>query len=213
MAKSTNIYSVHPSLKMVQDAIAKLKDKTGRSLDEWIKYINKQGPKDIPGRRDWLKNEHGLGTNYCSWLADWSAGKGEEDGDPEKYLAAAVKYVENMYAGKKAGLKPIHDELIKLGRSMGRDVKVCPCQTIVPLYREHVFAEIKPSTNSRIDFGLALGRFVKEKRGKIPARLIDTGGLEKKNRITHRFALTVLDHVDGEVRAWLKVAYQLDTEK
>lgn len=212
MAKSTNIYSVHPSLKMVQDAIAKLKEKTGRTLDGWIKYTNKNGPKDIPGRRDWLKNENGLGTNYAAWLADWSAGKGEEDGDPDKYLAAAVRYVESMYSGKKAALKPIHDHLIKLGRSMGRDVKVCPCQTIVPLYREHVFAEIKPSTNTRIDLGLALGRFVKEKRGKIPARLIDTGGLEKKNRITHRFPVTALDHVDDEVGKWLKIAYELDSE-
>jgi hypothetical protein len=208
MAKS--IYSVHPSVKMVQDAIANLKDKTGRSLEEWIKFINKSGPKDTPGRRGWLKEEHGLGTNYASWLADWSSGKGEEDGDPDKYLAAAVKYVEAMYAGKKAGLKPIHDSLIKLGRSLGKDVRLCPCQTIVPLFREHVFAQIKPSTNTRIDLGLALGRFVKEKRGKIPARLIDTGGFEKKDRITHRFAITALDHVDAEVGKWLKIAYDLD---
>lgn len=208
MAK--NIYSVHPSVKMVQDAIAKLKEKTGRSMEEWIKFINKSGPKTVEARRNWLKNEHGLGTNYAWWLADWSVGKGEEDGDPDKYLAAAVKYVETMYAGKKADLKPIHDKLIKLGRSLGKDVRICPCQTIVPLYRVHVFAEVKPSTNTRIDFGLALARFVKEKRGKIPARLIDTGGIEKKNRITHRFAITALDHVDDEVGTWLKVAYDMD---
>lgn len=210
MAKSTNIYSVHPSLKMVQDAITKLKDKTGRSLDEWIKYINKNGPKDIPGRRDWLKKEHELGTNYATWLADWSMGKGE-DGDPKKNMAAAAKYVEAMYSGKKAALKPIHDKLIELGRSVGKDVKICPCQTMVPLFREHVFAQIKPSTATRIDLGLALGRFVKEKRGKIPTRLIDTGGLEKKDRITHRFAITGLDHVDAEVGKWLKIAYELDS--
>ncbi len=210
MAKS--IYSVHPSLKMVQDAIAKLKEKTGRSLEEWIKFINKNGPKDIPGRRDWLKKEHDLGTNYASWLADWSSGKGEEDGDPKKYLAAAVMYVEDMYSGKKAQLKPIYDKLIDMGRAIGKDVKICPCQTMVPLFREHVFAQIKPSTATRIDLGLALGRFVKEKRGKIPARLIDTGGLEKKDRITHRFAITGLDHVDAEVGKWLKIAYELDSD-
>ncbi len=207
MAK--NIYSVHPSVQMVQDAIAKLKEKTGRSLPEWIKFINKEGPEDTSARRDWLKAKHGLGTNYASWLADWSAGK-QEDGDPDKYLAAAVKYVQAMYEGKKAALKPIHDKLIKLGCSLGKDVKVCPCQTMVPLFREHVFAQIKPSTNTRIDLGLALGRFVKDKRGKIPARLIDTGGLEKKDRITHRIPITLLDHVDDEVGRWLKIAYEMD---
>ncbi|PYT97443.1 MAG: hypothetical protein DMG38_19690 [Acidobacteria bacterium] len=34
--------------------------------------------------------------------------------------------------------------------------------TIVPLYREHVFAQIKPTTNSRVDFGLALTHLQRE---------------------------------------------------
>lgn len=208
MAKS--IYSVHPSVQMVQSVIAGMKDKTGRTMEEWVKFIKKEGPKDVAARRDWLKDKHKLGTNYAWWLADWSVGKQDEDGDPDKYLAAAVKYVETMYSGKKAALKPIHDKLISLGRALGKDVKVCPCQTIVPLYREHVFAEVKPATNSRIDFGLALARFVKAKKGKIPARLIDTGGLEKKNRITHRIPIESLNQVDDDVKKWAKIAYDLD---
>ena len=91
-------------------------------------------------------------------------------------------------------------------RSLGADVKVCPCETIVPLYRNHVFAQIKPSTNARIDFGLALKGGPK----KLPKRLIDTGGLAKKDRITHRFALTSVDEIDDEVGKWLSTAYELD---
>jgi len=48
-----------------------------------------------------------------------------------------------MFAGPKEALRPLYDELLKLGRSLGKDVKVCPCQTMVPLYRNHVFAQIK----------------------------------------------------------------------
>ncbi len=185
-----SIYSVHPSVTMIQSVIAGMKEKTGRSLDQWIAFIKKEGPKTVEARRDWLKKKHKLGTNYAWWLADWSVGRQTEDGDPDAYLAAAAGYVESMYAGKKAALKPLHDTLVKLGRSLGKDVKVCPCQTIVPLYREHVFAEIKPSTNTRIDLGFALAKFVTGKRGKIPARIIDTGGLAKKNRITHRIPIS-----------------------
>ena len=47
---------------------------------------------------------------------------------------------------------------------------------IKPLYLEHVFAQIKPTTNSRIDLGFALTHY----KGKLPKRLIDTGGLAKK---------------------------------
>ena len=65
---------------------------------------------------------------------------------------------------------------------MGADVKACPCKTMVPLYREHVFAQIKPTTNTRIDLGFALAHY----KGKLPKRIVDTGGLAKKDRITHR---------------------------
>ena len=75
-----------------------------------------------------------------------------------------------MFAGKKATLKPIYDELLELGLGLAKDVKACPCQTIVPLYRNHVFAQIKPTTNTRIDMGFAL------KATKATGRLIDTGG-------------------------------------
>ncbi|MBK6425355.1 MAG: hypothetical protein IPF82_03880 [Blastocatellia bacterium] len=51
---------------------------------------------------------------------------------------------------------PLYEELLALGLSMGDDVKACPCKTIVPFYRKHVFAQIKPTTITRIDFGLAL---------------------------------------------------------
>jgi uncharacterized protein DUF5655 len=100
----------------------------------------------------------------------------------------------------------IFDELLRLGRALGDDVKVCPCKTIVPLYREHVFAQIKPTTNSRVDFGFALTHY----KGKLPKRLIDTGGLAKKDRITHRIELTSASQINGDVEKWLKTAYDLD---
>jgi Domain of unknown function (DUF4287) len=76
-----SIYSVHPSVRMVQKAIESLPAKTGRSLDSWIRFINTHGPATAQERREWLKKEHGLGTNYAGWLAERAEGKGE-DGDP-----------------------------------------------------------------------------------------------------------------------------------
>ena len=52
-------------------------------------------------------------------------------------------------AGAKAGLRPIYDELLKIGLKIGKYVKACPGKTIVPLYRNHVFAQIRPATNTR----------------------------------------------------------------
>lgn len=205
-SKAESLYSVHPGVVMVQKWIAELPAKTGRSLEAWLKHIRTAGPPTEKERRDWLKREHGLGTNSAWWLADRAEGKGGEDGDPRTYLKAAAEYVEAMYAGAKAGLRPIHDELVKAARKLGKDVKVCPCKTIVPLYRHHVFAEIKPSTRTRIDFGRALGK----SKGMLPKRIVPTGGAEKRDRITHRVDITSLQEVDDEIARWLKAAYGLD---
>ncbi len=61
-----------------------------------------------------------------------------EDGDPEAYLKAAKGYVEAMFEGKRAGIRPIFEKILEMARRLGSDVKVCPCKTIVPVYRQHV---------------------------------------------------------------------------
>jgi hypothetical protein len=199
-----SIYGVHPGVAMTQKWVAELKQKTGRSRDEWLRLIKKSGPKDEKARREWLKTEHGLGTNSASWLAERAEGKASDVDDPDTYLAAAEGYVEQMFAGSKAALRPIYDELLKVGLKVGKDVKACPCQTIVPLYRNHVFAQIKPTTTKRIDIGFALGDM------KPKGRLIDTGGFAKKDRITHRIPLESVEDIDDEVKQWLKVSYERD---
>lgn len=204
MPKTKSLYGVHPGVLMTQKWVAELKQKTGRSLPEWLSLVKKSGPKTEKERREWLKTEHGLGTNSAWWIAERAEGKGSEMGDPDAYLAAAEKYVEEMFAGGKAALRPIYDELLRLGLSIGKDVKACPCQTIVPLYRNHVFAQIKPATRTRIDMGFALGARAAE------GKLIDTGGYAKKDRITHRIPISAVDEIDGEVKRWLKVAYDAD---
>jgi hypothetical protein len=202
--KKRSVYSVHPGVKMVQKWVAELKQKTGRTLEEWLAYIKKAGPKTEVERREWLKSEQQLGTNTAWWLAARADGKGDEDSDPDSYLNAAEQYVEEMFAGSKAQLRPIYDVLLKVGLSTGKEAKACPCQTIVPLYRNHVFAQIRPSTRTRIDMGFSLGDM------KATGRLIDTGGFAKKDRVTHRIAITSVEDIDDEVKHWLKVAYDRD---
>ena len=206
LAKSESLYGVHPSVAMVEKWLAELKEKTGRSMEEWLALVKREGPKEEKSRREWLKTKHKLGTNSAWWIAERAGGKGGEEDSPEAYLKTAVVYVEEQYAGAKGTLRPIYDELLKLGKSLGNDVKACPCKTIVPLYRKHVFAQVKPTTNTRIDLGFALTH----SKGKLPKRLIDTGGLAKKDRITHRIEITAAEQIDGEVKNWLKTAYDLD---
>lgn len=204
MGRKTSLYSVHPSVAMIGNWIATLKDKTGRSLDEWVALIRKSGPAGERECREWLKEAHGLGTIAATRLAERAAGKGAGFDSAEAYLCAAETWVDAMYAGPKAALRPIHDALLALGLAAGPDARACPCETIVPLYRNHVFAQIKPATRTRIDLGFALGA------RKAAGRLIDTGGFAKKDRITHRIPISSLDDIDAEVKQWLRIAYEED---
>ena len=204
-ATKTNRYSVHPSVAMVQKWVEELTGKTGRSLEQWVALTKDSGPPTEKERREWLKKEHKLGTNSASWIAERVDGKGTSAFDsPEAYLKTAAEWVEAQYSGPRAALRPLYEQLLTLGFSLGKDVKASPCKTMVPFYRNHVFAQIKRSTNTRIDLGFALGNM------KTPKRLIDTGGYEKKDRITRRIEIKSKADIDDEVKSWLKKAYELD---
>src|ERR1700759_3348392 len=97
MTKKRSLYSVHPSSKMAMNVIANMKEKTGKSLDEWVALVKKKAPADEKPRMALLKKEHALGTNYASWITEVSFGRGMEMLDPELYLASAEKYVDEMY--------------------------------------------------------------------------------------------------------------------
>jgi hypothetical protein len=205
-ATRKSLYSVHPGVAYQQAIVDNLAARTGRSIDEWVALVAASGVAGDTERIAWLKSAHKLGGTTAHLIAERASGRRSSDTDADAYLAEAPGYVEAMYAGPKAALRPIHDALVELCTSLGDDVKVCPCQTIVPFYRAHVFAQTKPSTRARVDFGLALKGVGRE----LPARLLDTGGLAKGDRITHRFALSSPSEIDAEVREWARVAYELD---
>jgi hypothetical protein len=199
-----SLYSVHPGVYMVMKWVAELKEKTGRDLAEWRKLIVKEAPSGLKERVAWLKTQCKLGSNTAHWLAERADGQPTWDESESAYLEIAPRYVEEMFAGVKAALLPLYHRLLELGRALGPDVRFCPCKTIVPFYRNHVFAQVKPTTRTRIDFGLALGDV------KATGKLIDTGGFAKKDRITHRIAITHLKEIDKDVEKWLKMAYDPD---
>lgn len=200
-------FDLHPSVAYVQAVLENLKAKTGRSAEAWITFLKAEGPPEPKAQVAWLKAQ-GLGGTQAGLLAQRAAAEPGHafDDTPEGYLGAAPGYVNAQYGGKKAALRPLFEQLATLARSLGKDVKICPCETIVPFYRNHVFAEVKPFV-SRLDLGLALGdpAAVPDPSG----RLRDTGGFAKKNRLTHKLEITSEADL-GIALPWLQRAYERD---
>lgn len=196
------VYAVHPSVTHARAMAANLEKNTGRSLPQWLKLVAAQKLEDARAIRAWLKQRHGLGASSCMLIAE--ALLDPDALDAEAYLRAAPAYVDALFEGPKAALRPLYEELLGLALELGADVKISPCKTFVPLYRKHVFAQLKPSTRTRLDLGLALGAT------KAEGRLVDTGGFAKKDRITHRIAIESAVDIDGQTRRWPMQAYTLD---
>ena len=197
MAKLTPRFADHPAVAHQQAVIANLQKNTGKTLDQWVRLVKKSAPRTRMERVQWPKAAHGLGMTTANVIAGAVEGRKPEDYNPRKFL-------DGLYVGAKAALRPVNDELMCLGMALGPDVTATPCKTFVPLRRRHVFAQIKPTTNTRIDLGLALGRT------KATARLLDTGRLAKGDRITHRTPISSVADITADVKRWLKKAYATD---
>src|SRR5947209_1692067 len=144
------VYDVHPGVAMIRKWTDELPAKTGRTLDQWAALVRASPLAERKDRTAWLKKEFGFGTNTAYWIVEYARDEATWDGDPNVYLRQAADYVEAMFAGRKAGLWPVYEKLVAEVRRLGPDVKVCPCKTQVPFYRERVFAQVKPSTRTRL---------------------------------------------------------------
>ncbi|HJV91673.1 MAG TPA: DUF5655 domain-containing protein [Holophagaceae bacterium] len=202
-------FDLHPSVAYVQAVIANLPAKTGKDLAAWVALARSAKLADGKALGAWLKSQ-GLGGTQAGLVAERAlALPGHAFSDtPEGYLAAAAGYVDSQYSGTKVGLRPIFDTVLTWARKELPGVKVCPCETIVPLYREHVFAQLKPTTRTRVDLGLALGDPNHLKASGGP--LVDTGGYAKKDRITVRLELKAPADFNAKAQAWLRAAFERD---
>jgi len=178
---------------MAATMIANMKEKTGKTLAQWIAIAKKSGEEKHGGVVKYLKSEHGLTHGFANLVAHKylksDAGSASADTD----LVAA------QYAGPKVGLKPIYDAVIKAASALGKDVEVSPKKTYVSLRRNKQFAIIQPSTKTRVDLGINL-------KDTAPAGRLEASG-SFNAMVSHRIRLENPADVDKDVKAWLKKAY------
>ncbi|WKE63961.1 DUF5655 domain-containing protein [Gallaecimonas kandeliae] len=188
------MYQPHPAIKHAKAMAQNLAADTGRELTDWRALVAAEAPNDP---KAWLKAEYGLGGATVGLILDpYSA-------DEDHYLEMAPKWVDAQYSGKMAALRPLYDAVEDLLLSISDEVQLCPTQTLVSAYHNKLFAQVKVASQSAIDLGLALGTAVPFGR-----RLEDTGGLARKDRITHKVRLTDVSQLDDELGQWLAQAFE-----
>lgn len=178
--------------EMAQTMIANLKDKTGKSLEQWIAVARKSGAAKHGEIVKMLKGDHGMTHGFANLVAHKTL---KSDAGS---IGETTDLVAAQYAGDKAALKPIYDALIKATKSCG-ELEIAPKKAYVSLRRSKQFAIIQPSTKTRVDLGLNM------KTEPAKGRLEKSGSFNAM--VSHRVRLEKAADVDKDVKAWIKKAW------
>lgn len=178
---------------MTKSVVEKFENESGTKLSELVKQVKEKNLTKHKQILDFLKETHGLSYGYANTLTfavrDVIEGVKSDD-----------ELLEEQYAGAKADLKPIYDEVISEVKKFGKDVEIAPKKAYVSLRRKTQFGIVQPSTKTRMDIGL----IIKDKKSK--GRLEEAG---KWNAMcTHRVRVEAKKDIDSELVNWLREAYE-----
>lgn len=179
--------------EMANTMIANMKEKTGKTLAQWISVAKKSGEEKHGGLVKHLKTEHGMTHGFANLVAHKYLKSDAGSAGPQTDLVAA------QYVGPKAELKPIYDAVIKAVSGFGKDVEISPKKTYVSLRRNKQFAIVQPSTKTRVDLGVNL-------KDMGPSGRLEASG-SFNAMVSHRIRLEKPADVDKDVKAWLRKAY------
>jgi len=171
--------------------VRNIEAKTGKSLAELRAAVAASGKVKHGEARAWLMEAYGLGHGDANTLAHFTLGDAAAGPPP---LDAAL---DEIYAGKKAHLRAVHDAVLGAIRPWGA-FEVAPKKGYVALRRKKQFAMLGPKTIQRAELGLNLKDEVASPR--IVAQ--KPGGM-----CQFAVALEAPGEVDAEILAVLRRAF------
>jgi hypothetical protein len=175
--------------KALATQIANIEKKSGKSLAQLHAAIGQSGLEKHGEIRAWLMQTYGIGhgdANVVAHLAKQPPAAGAA-GDP----------LEQIYSGKKAHLRPIHERLMAAVEGFG-DHEIAPKKGYVSLRRKKQFAMLGPKTNERFELGLNLKDDIMDARVKP----MPPGGM-----CQYVVPLANAGEIDAKVLGYLKRAY------
>jgi hypothetical protein len=170
--------------------LANIERSTGRTVAEWAEIVGTTGATKHGEIVSLLKSAHGLTHGNANAMAaavrELAAGG----------AASETELLDAQYAGTKAALRPIYDEIVLIAHSLGDDVTLLVNKSGVSLRRAKQFAVVEVPSSKRVRLGLIL-------KGKQPTdRLVAVTSM-----CTHAVDVNDADDVDDELTDWLREAY------
>ncbi len=178
---------------MAATMIANLKEKTGKTLQQWLPIVKAAKLEKHGQIVKFLKTDHGLTHGFANLIGHEALKQGQA-------AATTDSLVDAQYAGPKNDLRPIYDAILKAIKKFGRDVEEAPKKAYVSFRRNKQFAIVQPSTKTRVDVGINL------KGHPADGRLENSGSFN--TMVSHRVRIESVKDVDKQLIGWLKQAYE-----
>jgi hypothetical protein len=186
--------------KGLEAQIRNIEQQYGKPLSEWIAIVRESGLTKHTDIVVMLKSQYGMSHGSAHRVA-LKARQSDAASIVQAAKAAGSDPVADLYSGKKADLKPLHDALMTAITAFGDDIELVPKKGYVSLRRKKQFAMIQPTTVTRIDLGLILVDVPTTERLESAASF--------NALFTHRVRVNGINDVDAQLIAWLKQSYDL----
>ena len=172
--------------------IENLQKNTGRSMDEWVKIVQKEKIEKHGEMIKFLKEKHKLTHGYANLIAHKS--KGSDAGSAEN----KDSLIDAQYKGKEHFI-PVYENLMEQINKFGKDIEIAPKNAYVSLRRKKQFAILQPAAKTRFEVGINLkGQPAKGKLEEIKSA---------SSMCSHKINISDIKDIDKEVFEWLKKAY------
>ena len=182
--------------KAVASQLANIEKRTRRSIHDLTQLLRASGLAKHGEQVAMLKREVGMGHGDANLLAH-HVRKLDAAAAGKAGPATPAAAVDALYSGKKAHLRPIHDQLMAAIRGFG-EFEEAPKKTYVSLRRKKQFAMIGPATNTQVEVGINLKGV--EAAGDLVA-------LPPKSMCDYKIRLGSVDDVSADLLHWVRKAY------
>jgi hypothetical protein len=183
--------------KAVQTQLTNIQSKTGKRLEELRALLQQSGLTKHSEIRAMFQRDLGLGYGDANMLAQVLRST-DAEGSTAAQAATPDDGVDALYAGAKAGLRPIHDRLMAEMAQLGT-FEIAPKKGYLSLRRKKQFAMLGPVTNTRVEVGLNM------KGVDTTARLVE---MPSGSMCNYKVKVADAAEVDAELIAWIRQAYE-----
>lgn len=183
--------------KTLDTMVRNIEAKTGKTMAQLAEIVGASGLSRHGEIRTMLMERFGLGHGAANAVVHLALKSDGESAARERGLSGDEILAE-MYAAKKAALRPIHDEVLKLLGRLGEH-EAAPRKGYVSYRRRKQFATVGPKTNTAVEIGFGAKELPAHPRLKV---------MPPNSMCRYTTRLSSAAEVDAQMETWLRVAYE-----